>query len=66
MEFDGSSVIGHGEAFGNEGGAHGGFCELVELIMCESSQNTAFSDSTVSYSDCLDLQNGLLAGHLDV
>lgn len=63
MKFDCSSIVGHGIAFGNEGRAHGWFCELIKLVMGKSGQDTALSDSTVTDCDGLDLENGLLCGH---
>lgn len=41
--------------FGEEGGSESGFMEFVELVVYESEEKTALSDSAVSYDNDLNV-----------
>lgn len=60
MKFNDSSLVGHREALCDESSAHGGFRELVELVVGEPCQYATFPHSTVTHSDSLDLLDWLL------
>jgi hypothetical protein len=48
-------TVGHYEPFSDEGGSHCWFGKFIEFIVCESGQNTTFSNTTVTDSDSFDL-----------
>lgn len=60
MKFNYSSLVGHGEAFGDEGGAHCGLGELIKLVVGKPCQYATLTNATISYSYSFDLLDWFL------
>ncbi len=63
MELNDALIVWHCVPFCNERCSHGGFGELVELIMRKSGQDTTFADTAITDCDGLDLKDWLFTGH---